>query len=159
MKAKQIFILLLAALSVLPLWAGGEQETAGPDPEADNTVTNQGMEDGSGMGGMGGQGKLVKRVVNNGEIVILEGILTCHEENWFVISGNDEYRIYIAPESYMNQIGLKLEENADIKVEGFIYEYEIVPVNIYFDDTEYMLFLENGTPPWGGGVPSGGGDG
>ena len=90
-----------------------------------------------------------RRVVNNGEITIMEGILISDNNgDWYLKAGNEKYLIHFGPDFYMDELKLDLKDNDKLKIEGFLYLNQIAPILFIHNNKEYRFWLKNGDSVW-----------
>jgi hypothetical protein len=95
--------------------------------------------------------KQARRVVNNGEIKILEGILIGDNNgDWYLKVNNKKYLIHFGPDFYFEELNLKLKNNDKLKIEGFFYLEQIAPILFIHNKKEYRFWLKNGDSVWKG---------
>jgi hypothetical protein len=95
--------------------------------------------------------KQARRVVNNGEITTLDGILVSDNKgDWYLKVNNKKYLIHLGPDFYFEELNLKLKNNDKLKIEGFFYLDQIAPILFIYKNKEYRFWLKNGDPVWKG---------
>jgi len=91
-----------------------------------------------------------KDVADKGVVSDVSGLLSTEGSEWYLNSSGKEMIIHLGPEFYRDEIGLKLEENKNIEITGFVYEDEITPIAVKFDGKEYSFRDQYGRPAWAG---------
>jgi hypothetical protein len=89
-------------------------------------------------------------VAGKGEVSDVSGFLSTESNEWYLNSSGKKMIIHLGPEFYRDEIGLKLEENKNIEITGFVYEDEITPITVKFDGKEYSFRDQYGRPAWAG---------
>jgi hypothetical protein len=91
-----------------------------------------------------------KDVAEKGQVSDVSGVLSTENNEWYLNSSDKKMIIHLGPEFYRDEIGLKLEENKKIEINGFVYQDEVTPITIKFDGKEYMFRDQYGRPGWAG---------
>ncbi len=85
-----------------------------------------------------------------GEIKTLTGVVKIENSEWYLLSGNNKYLVHKGPEFYLEEIGLNINENDRIAVNGYVFENEITPVKITVNQKDYSFRDNSGRPLWAG---------
>ncbi|MCK4798571.1 MAG: hypothetical protein KAT05_14415 [Spirochaetes bacterium] len=89
-------------------------------------------------------------VMTKGEIKSIEGNLKSDDGEWLLEANGKTYEIHLGPEFYREKIGLQLKEDESVKIHGYVYENDIAPIVITYNDKEYLFRDKDGRPLWAG---------
>lgn len=89
-------------------------------------------------------------VMEKGQVSDVSGVLSNDGTEWYLNSSNKKMLIHLGPEFYRDEIGLKLEENKNVEINGFVYQDEISPIAVKYDGKEYIFRDQYGRPAWSG---------
>jgi hypothetical protein len=91
-----------------------------------------------------------KQISEQGEIIVIEGILVYDGSEWFVRSNGELYALHLGPESYREEINLNLQEGKIISVKAFGREKDLTPLSINYEEKTFIFRDETGRPVWAG---------
>ncbi len=103
-------------------------------------------------------------VVESGMMVTVTGNLKKVGGEWYLVVENIMYEILMGREEFVKKVGIPLEEDKEVAINGFFHAEgdeltgTIVPATIELDGEVYRFREDNGTPIWRGqgGGPGGG---
>jgi hypothetical protein len=118
---------------------------------------------GSGRGVAGPAANAVENdrrsVVETGELLSLAGSLESRDSEWYLNEEGSRYALRLGNARYVESIGIRLQEGAEVQVRGFAEDGEVAVVSILMDGRRFDFRNEDGTPLWAGrGRRAAGGD-
>lgn len=89
-------------------------------------------------------------LTTKGEIKTLTGVVKIENSEWYLLSENNKYLVHKGPEFYLEEIGLKINENNNITINGYVFNNEITPIRVTLDMIDYSFRDNSGRPLWAG---------
>ncbi len=87
-------------------------------------------------------------IVKFGTFQTISGKLFQDNEKWLIKAGDGIYRLYLAPQEYMEKNEIVLEEKKEFSLNGFVFEKNIAAVNFTLNDKLIEFRTEDGEPLW-----------
>lgn len=89
-------------------------------------------------------------LTTKGEIKTFTGVVKIENSEWYLLSGNNKYLVHKGPEFYLEEIGIIINENDTISVNGYVVNNEITPIKITSNQKDYSFRDNSGRPLWAG---------
>ena len=85
-----------------------------------------------------------------GTLQTFEGTISFNDPEWHLKTDAGELQLGLGNPSYLESTGLKLEEDMEVAVKGFLIDDEISVVSLIVGGEEVAFRTEDGVPLWAG---------